>query len=47
MSRQLMAWIGFLASSVQLLSVSTYAAVSETNSTYTLNTVIELSLIHI
>lgn len=44
MSRQLMAWIGFLASSVQLLSVSTYAAVSETNSTYTLNTVIELAL---
>jgi outer membrane protein, heavy metal efflux system len=44
MTRQLMAWLGFLVSGVQLLSLSTYAVASEPNSTYTLNAVIELAL---
>lgn len=44
MTRQHMAWLGFLVSGVQLLSLSTYAAASEPNSAYTLNTVIELAL---
>jgi cobalt-zinc-cadmium efflux system outer membrane protein len=40
-----MAWLGFLVSGVQLLSLSTYAAASEPNpATYTLTTVIELAL---
>lgn len=44
MTRQLMAWLGFLVSGVQLLSLSTYAATSEPHSAYTLNTVIGLAL---
>ena len=44
MTRQHMAWLGFLVSGVQLLSLSMYAAASEPNSTYSLNTVIELAL---
>lgn len=44
MTRQLMAWLGFLVSGVQLLSLSTYAMASEPNSAYTLNAVIELAL---
>jgi len=44
MTRQLMAWLGFLISGVQLLSLSTYAATSEPHSAYTLNTVIGLAL---
>ncbi len=44
MTRQLMAWLGFLVSGVQLLSLSTYAATSEPHSVYTLNTVIGLAL---
>ena len=44
MTRQLMAWLGFLVSGAQLLSPSSYAATSESNSSYTLNTVIELAL---
>ena len=44
MTRQLMAWLGFLALGVQLLSLSTHAVASEPNSAYTLNAVIELAL---
>ena len=44
MTRQLMAWLGFLVSGVQLLSLSTHAVASEPNSAYTLNAVIELAL---
>lgn len=44
MTRQFMAWLGFLVSGVQFLSLSTYALASEPNSAYTLNAVIELAL---
>lgn len=44
MTRQLMAWLGFLVLSAQLLSESSHAVASEPNSAYTLNTVIELAL---
>lgn len=44
MTRQLMAWLGFLVSGAQLLSPSSYAVASEPNDAYTLNTVIELAL---
>ncbi|OGW65250.1 MAG: hypothetical protein A3H49_08970 [Nitrospirae bacterium RIFCSPLOWO2_02_FULL_62_14] len=44
MTRQLMAWLGFLVSGIQLLSLSTYAAASEPHSAYTLNTVIGFAL---
>jgi cobalt-zinc-cadmium efflux system outer membrane protein len=44
MTRQHMAWLGFLVSGVQLLSLSMYAAASEPSSAYSLNTVIELAL---
>ena len=46
MTRQLMAWLGFLVSGAHLLSASSYAAASEPNAAYTLNTVIELALEH-
>ncbi len=44
MTRQHMAWLRFLVSGVQLLSLSMYAAASEPSSAYSLNTVIELAL---
>ena len=44
MTRQLMAWLGFLVSGTQLLIPSSYAVASEPNAAYTLNTVIELAL---
>ncbi len=44
MTRQLRAWLGFLVSGVQLLSLSTYAAANEPNPAYTLNAMIELAL---
>lgn len=44
MTRQLMAWLGFLVLSAQLLSESSHAVASEPNSAYTLDTVIELAL---
>jgi outer membrane protein, heavy metal efflux system len=44
MTRQHMAWLGFLVSGVLLLSLSMYAAASEPSSAYSLNTVIELAL---
>jgi cobalt-zinc-cadmium efflux system outer membrane protein len=46
MTRQLMAWVGFLVAGAQLLSPSSHAATSEPNAAYTLNTVIELALEH-
>jgi hypothetical protein len=48
MTRQLMAWLGLLASGVEILGLSTYvaAAAGESNSTHTLNTVLELALAH-
>jgi outer membrane protein, heavy metal efflux system len=46
MTRQLMAWVGFLVAGAQLLSPSSHAAASEPNAAYTLNTVIELALEH-
>ncbi len=46
MTRQLMAWLGFLVSGAQLLSPSSYAVASAPNAAYTLNTVIELALEH-
>jgi len=44
MTRQLMAWLGFLVSGTQLLSPSSYAVASEPNAAYTLNTMIDLAL---
>lgn len=44
MTRQLMAWLGFLVSGAQLLSPSSYAVASEPDAAYTLNTVIKLAL---
>jgi outer membrane protein, heavy metal efflux system len=44
MTRQLIAWQGFLVLGAQLLSPSSYAVASEPNAAYTLNTVIELAL---
>ena len=44
MTRPLMAWLGFLVSGAQLLSLSTYAMASEPNSAYALNAVIALAL---
>ena len=48
MTRQLMAWLGILASGVEILGLSTYmaAAAGEPNPTHTLNTVLELALAH-
>jgi len=46
MTRQLMAWVGFLVAGVQLLSPNSHAAATEPNAAYTLNTVIELALEH-
>lgn len=46
MTRQLMAWLGFLVSGAQLLSPSSYAVASAPNAAYILNTVIELALEH-
>ena len=48
MTHQLMAWLGLLVSGVEILGLSTYvaAAAGESNSTHTLNTVLELELAH-
>lgn len=44
MTRQHMAWLGFLVTGIQLLSLSTNGAAGEPNSAYSLNVVIELAL---
>jgi cobalt-zinc-cadmium efflux system outer membrane protein len=43
-----MAWLGLLVSGIEILGLSTYvaAAAGESNSTHTLNTVLELALAH-
>ena len=48
MTRQLIAWLGILASGVEILGLSPYAAAAagEPNATHTLNTVLELALEH-
>ncbi|MDE3049713.1 MAG: hypothetical protein KGJ48_07410, partial [Nitrospirota bacterium] len=48
MTRQLIAWLGILASGVEILGLSPYvaAAAGEPNATQTLNTVLELALEH-
>ena len=48
MTRQLIAWLGILASGIEILGLSPYvaAAVGEPNATQTLNTVLELALEH-
>jgi outer membrane protein, heavy metal efflux system len=48
MTHQLMAWLGLLVSGIEILGMSTYvaAAAGESNSTHTLNTVLELALAH-
>jgi cobalt-zinc-cadmium efflux system outer membrane protein len=46
MTRQLIAWLGFLVLGEQLLSLSSYAVASESNSAYTLTKVIDLALQH-
>ena len=48
MTRQLIAWLGILASGIEILGLSPYAAAAagEPNATQTLNTVLELALEH-
>ena len=46
MTRQLMAWLGFLVSGAQFLSPSPYAVASEATAAHSLHTVIELALEH-
>lgn len=48
MTRQLIAWLGILASGIEIMGLSPYAAAAagEPNATQTLNTVLELALEH-